>query len=247
MFNEFFGNLQFDQSITTVSLFQLVLSLVLGGCVGFERKRKGQIAGVRTFALISMGATLAMQLSIYVPYACEQYNIDTGSIFSVKGDATRIAAQIVSGIGFLGAGAIIQMKGSVRGLTTAAGIWTVAAIGMTVGAGRYVIATIATALILIVLVGLERWEHHYHAGVESRIIRLRLHDIVHHIDGYREVLEKHHVHLSNVYVEYDYEVPVTKLNLVVLVRENTNYLQLFKDLSDIRPTEAVSLSNQMSI
>lgn len=137
------------------SVFKLVLSLVLGCCVGFERKRKGQIAGVRTFALISMGATLAMLLSIYVP---QEY------LGLKNGDPGRIAAQVVTGIGFLGAGAIIQMKGSVRGLTTAAGIWMVAAIGMAVGVGMYFLSIVATALILVILVLMERWEHHISAG-----------------------------------------------------------------------------------
>ena len=86
---------------TVSSIFKLSLSLLLGCLVGFERKRKGQIAGVRTFALISMGATLAMILSIYVP---QEY------LGLKNGDPGRIAAQVVTGIGFLGAGAIIQMK-----------------------------------------------------------------------------------------------------------------------------------------
>lgn len=220
------------------SVFKLVLSLVLGCCVGFERKRKGQIAGVRTFALISMGATLAMLLSIYVP---QEY------LGLKNGDPGRIAAQVVTGIGFLGAGAIIQMKGSVRGLTTAAGIWMVAAIGMAVGVGMYFLSIVATALILVILVLMERWEHHISAGVESRIIRLKLSTITENIDGYCEVLNRHHVHLSNVYVEYDYEVQVTRLNLVVLVRERTNYLDLFADLRQVKPTLAISLGNQVSI
>ena len=220
------------------SIFKLCLSLMLGCCVGLERKRKGQIAGVRTFALISMGATLAMLLSIYVP---QEY------MGLKNGDPGRIAAQVVTGIGFLGAGAIIQMKGSVRGLTTAAGIWMIAAIGMAVGVGMYTIAIIATGLILVVLVVVERWEHRISAGVESRIIRIKLSVIAEDIDGYREVLNRHHVHLSNVYVEYDYMEPVTRLNLVVLMKESTNYMMLFKDLRQVKPTIAISLANQVSI
>ena len=103
------------------SIFRLILSLLLGSIVGYERKRKGQTAGVRTFSLIAMGATLAMLLSIYIP---QEY------LGLKNGDPGRVAAQVVTGVGFLGAGAIIQMKGSVRGLTTAAGIWMVATIGM---------------------------------------------------------------------------------------------------------------------
>ena len=133
--------------ITTVnSIFRLVLSMLLGCTVGFERKRKGQSAGVRTFSLISMGATLAMILSIYIP---QEY------LGLKNGDPGRIAAQVITGVGFIGAGAIIQMKGSVRGLTTAAGIWMVATIGMTVELGLYIIAITATALILFIFVQLD--------------------------------------------------------------------------------------------
>ncbi len=220
------------------SVFKLLLSLTLGCCVGFERKRKGQMAGVRTFALISMGATLAMILSIYVP---QEY------LGLKNGDPGRIAAQVVTGIGFLGAGAIIQMKGSVRGLTTAAGIWVIAAIGMAVGVGMYMIAILTTALILLVLVSMEKWEHLIGAGAESRIIRLKLSVIAEDINGYREVLSRNHVQLTNVYVEYDYEIPVTRLNLVVLVRERTNYLKLFAELKNVKPTLAISLGTQVSI
>ena len=238
LWNTFIVDINAIEVNTVSSIFKLCLSLMLGCCVGFERKRKGQIAGVRTFALISMGATLAMLLSIYVP---QEY------LGLKNGDPGRIAAQVVTGIGFLGAGAIIQMKGSVRGLTTAAGIWMIAAIGMAVGVGMYLLAIVATGLILVVLVILERLEHRISAGVESRIIRLKLSDIVEDIDGYREVLNRHNVHLTNVYVEYDYESDITRLNLVVLIRERTDYLLLFKELRGAKPTLAVSLANQVSI
>lgn len=223
---------------TASSVFKLCLSLVLGCCVGFERKRKGQIAGLRTFALIAMGATLAMILSIYVP---QEY------MGLKNGDPGRIAAQVVTGIGFLGAGAIIQMKGSVRGLTTAAGIWIIAAIGMAVGVGLYWLAIITTGLILVVLVSLERLAHRLHSGIESRIIRLKLSVIAEDIEGYREVLARHRVHLSNVYVEYDYQATSTRLNLVVLVSELTDYMALFADLRQVKPTDAISLGTQVSI
>lgn len=226
--------------VTTVSaIFKLCLSMVLGSIVGLERKRKGQPAGIRTFALISMGATLAMLLSIYVPQV----------YFGLKnGDPGRIAAQVVTGIGFLGAGAIIQMKGSVRGLTTAAGIWMIAAIGMAVGMGMYVLSVVATALILFILVQLERFEHRIGMGSESRIIRLKIGEIIDNIDDYQSTLREHHVHLSNVYVEYDYAENVTRLNLVVLMKENTDNIKLFAALKRLRDTTlSITLANQVSL
>ena len=131
------------------SIFRLTLSMLLGMIIGAERKRKGQIAGIRTFALISMGACLAMLLSIYVPQVY---------LGLKNGDPGRIAAQVITGIGFLGGGAMIQMKGSVRGLTTAAGIWMTAIIGMAIGMGMYRISIFSTLLVLLTLVFFERYE-----------------------------------------------------------------------------------------
>lgn len=223
---------------TVGSIYKLILSMLLGAIVGYERKRKGQTAGVRTFSLICMGATLAMLLSIYVP---QEY-------MSLKnGDPGRIAAQVITGIGFLGAGAIIQMKGSVRGLTTAAGIWMVAIIGMAVGLGMYWLSVVASGLILFILVLLERIEQRVSRGSESRIIRIRTADIIHDISDYRKVLHAHKIHLSNFYVDYDFESSETSLNLVVLVRETTNYIHLFSQFAKLHPTKSITLANQLSI
>lgn len=223
---------------TIGAVFKMVLSMLLGAVVGFERKRKGQTAGVRTFSLISMGATLAMLLSIYVP---QEY------MGLKNGDPGRIAAQVITGIGFLGAGAIIQMKGSVRGLTTAAGIWMVAIIGMAVGVGMYVLSIVASALILLVLVRLEKVEQRVSRGSTSRIIRIRTADIIRDITDYREVLAENNVSLVNFYVEYDFVDTETRLNLVVLVLESTNYIKLFSAFERLHPTKAITLANQLSI
>ncbi len=238
MWEELYQTINGVEVTTTSSIFKLIISLILGSVVGWERKRKGQIAGIRTFALISMGSTLAMILSIYVP---QEY------LGLKNGDPGRIAAQVVTGIGFLGAGTIIQMKGSVRGLTTAAGIWIVAAIGMAVGVGMYAVSLVATILILVILLLLEQIEHRIHVGVETRIIRIRVDGIVKDIDGYRNLLRQFRVHLINVYVEYDFKEPSTRLNLVVLVKENTDYIHLFSTLRELNPTDSISLATQVSI
>lgn len=224
--------------VTAVSsVYKLLLSLLLGCCVGMERKRKGQTAGLRMFALISMGATLAMILSIYVP---QEY------LGLKNGDPGRIAAQVITGIGFLGAGAIIQGKGSVRGLTTAAGIWMVATIGLAVGVGMYTVSIVATALIIFILMILEQIEHRLRLAGEMRIIRLKISDIVVDIEGYRKCLADNRVTLIDVYVEYDYAAPLTRLNLVTLARETVDFIKLFEDLRHIKPTESISLANQVT-
>ena len=222
---------------TLQALFKLVLSMVLGATVGYERKRKGQPAGLRTFSLIAMGATLAMLVSIYV---CQEY------VGLKNGDPGRIAAQVITGVGFLGAGAIIQMKGSVRGLTTAAGIWMASILGLAVGVGLYVVSIISTLLILFVLVKLEEFEHKHDMGSESRIIRMKVKQICTDMEPIRKVLGKYQASLTNTYVDYDYTENVTRLNLIVLLKENTDYIHLFEDLSAVLPTESITLSNQLS-
>lgn len=219
------------------ALFKLLVSCLLGAAIGLERKRKGQPAGLRTFSLIAMGSTLAMLVSIYV---CQQY------VGLKNGDPGRIAAQVITGVGFLGAGAIIQMKGSVRGLTTAAGIWMSSIIGLAVGVGMYVVATVATLLILFILVKLETIEHRHIMGSESRIIKMKLGCICTDMTPYDSVLTAHGITLVKTYVDYDYTAPATRMNLVVLLKETTDYMLLFQQLSAVGPTESITLSNQLS-
>lgn len=238
LLTDFYEQITSTRINLTGCCFQLVLSMLLGSIVGFERRRRGQTAGVRTFSLIAMGSTLAMILSIYVPQRYEGV---------LDGDPTRIAAQVISGIGFLGAGAIIQMKGSVRGLTTAAGIWMVSALGMAVGAGMYVIGVVATLLILFILVLLERIEHRVSLRSESRIIRISTGVILKDISKYRRVLHDYNVQLSNFFVEYDFEQQETRLNLVVVVRENVDYVHLFSAFETLYPTRSITLANQINI
>lgn len=235
LFSEIVQTVTSDQLTFVGTCYRLLLSMLLGSIVGFERRRRGQSAGVRTFSLIAMGSALAMVLSVYV---AQKYS---------DGDPTRMAAQVISGIGFLGAGAIIQMKGSVRGLTTAAGIWMVANIGMAVGCGMYWIATVATGLILFILVQLERIEHRVSLRSESRIIRVRVGEILNDIHKYREVLKHYGVVLSNFYVEYDFEQTETRLNLVVVLRENVDYVGLFNSFERLYPTRSITLANQINI
>jgi putative Mg2+ transporter-C (MgtC) family protein len=124
--------------VTTV-----VLAVVLGATIGLEREISGKAAGLRTNILICVGAAVFTIISKQM--AAEH-----------SGSVTRIAAQIVTGVGFLGAGAIIQDRGGVHGLTTAATIWLVASIGMACGAGFYRLAAIGTGIAMVVLIGVAK-------------------------------------------------------------------------------------------
>lgn len=130
---------------------RLILSIIFGGIIGMQRESVNRPAGFRTHILVCVGSTLTMLVSIYI---FEQYN----SMTSV--DPGRIAAQVVSGIGFLGAGTIIREGATVRGLTTAASLWTVAAIGLAVGCGFYLASILATLLTFVTLISFSRIENY---------------------------------------------------------------------------------------
>ena len=147
-------------------LGKLAIAVLLGGIIGFEREVAGKPAGLRTNILICVGAAIITDLSMRI-------GIVDGK---QMGDPGRIAAQIVSGVGFLCAGTIMQSQGMVTGLTSAATIWVVAAMGMSVGAGFFVEAMLSGLLVTFVLGGLGRMEHMIRRArrVASATVRARL-------------------------------------------------------------------------
>src|SRR3954470_14302760 len=140
---------------------RLVLAAALGSVIGFERERLSWAAGLRTHMLVCVGSALIMIVSAY-GFA----EVLTGE--HVVLDPSRMAAQVVSGIGFLGAGSILLRGEIVRGLTTAASLWSVAAVGLACGGGLYVAAAAATALILFILAGIKPFERRYFASRQRR-------------------------------------------------------------------------------
>ncbi len=124
---------------------RLVVALLLGAVIGWERELQRMPAGFRTHALVSLGSAIFTIVSAYA---------FTGPL----ADPTRIAAQIVSGVGFLGGGAILHYGGTVRGLTTAASLWAVAAVGMAAGAGLFFVATVSAVLVIVALEVFQRLE-----------------------------------------------------------------------------------------
>ena len=131
-------------------LVRLVTAAVLSGLIGFEREFHGRAAGFRTHILLCVGSTLIMLTSIHM--------VDAFS-GKVIGDPGRIAAGVVTGIGFLGAGTIMRFRASVRGLTTATSLWVVSGIGLAVGSGMYFASFVTTALTLVALLMFSRLEH----------------------------------------------------------------------------------------
>ena len=174
-----------------MTLARLLLAALLGGAIGYERELHGRSAGLRTHILVCVGSALIMLtaehlFTVYQGLA----NIDPG----------RFAAQVVSGIGFLGAGTIIQSRASVRGLTTAAGLWAAAGIGLAAGSGFYIGALGATTLVLTSLYSLTRWEW-------GHLRRSRFKTLTVHASGSVEILSEIRATLAGFGVQVqDFEV-----------------------------------------
>ena len=145
-------------------LIRLVVGTVLGGVIGYERDVHGRPAGLRTHLIVALASTTFMLVSTHFVYF-QHYTKDD----LVTVDTSRIAASVVTGIGFLGGGAILRTGLSVQGLTTAAGLWLVAAIGLSAGAGMYVVSVAATLFGVLALALLRRFEHK-----DERLVRHKI-------------------------------------------------------------------------
>jgi putative Mg2+ transporter-C (MgtC) family protein len=140
-------------------IIRLAISAALGMIVGYERERQNQPAGLRTHTILAIGSCLAMTISINLAMQFQP--------LVPNGDPARLAAQVVSGIGFLGAGAIMRYGTSIKGLTTAASLWTNAMVGLAVGAGHYFAAIATTGMLLAILVLLNVLEKKWIKGYET--------------------------------------------------------------------------------
>ena len=204
-----------------VAAVRLLAALIAGAAIGLEREARRQPAGLRTHILIGMGSALLMLVSIWMP---QTY------LGMKNGDPGRIAAQVVSGIGFLGAGAFIKIGNNIRGLTTAASIWIVAALGLAIGAGLWLPAFFALLLVLLVLVFLEPVERRFFPSERLKLLQiwydgtgmdraaifslLRSRDMpIHSVDAVQSVRSKR-----------------TKLNVLVKVPVKTDLESLFGEI-----------------
>lgn len=211
------------------TLFKLFLSLVAGGLVGLNRERHKQPAGFRTHILICMGSTLLMVLSIYIPQTYFNFQ---------NGDPGRIAAQVVTGIGFLGAGAIIRLGTNVRGLTTAASIWLISAVGLAIGAGLYIVSLVVVVLALFTLVILERAERKLIPQLNLKTIVLEFASNNFPESQIKEILKKKKIHLNEMNVSvFNNGTNHTEFKMIAKVPEDielSELLALFNSLEKIK-------------
>ncbi len=181
---------------------RLLLAALLGGLIGLERESLNKSAGLRTHILVSLGSCLIMITSIEI-----FETVGHGTI----GDPARIAAQVVSGIGFLGAGTIMRSGFGIKGLTTAASLWIVAAIGLAVGIGSYVAAIVATGIVFLILVYMPRLEQKVKTTHRYKKVEIKMLDKPGQIGLIASVMGELNIDIRNI------EMSETDLNNIVKI------------------------------
>ena len=227
----------------TIPLWEVVLRLVLAsllcGAIGFERETRDQPAGFRTHILLGLGAALFTLVSAYGFEPFTRAALGGGGL---QFDPTRIAAQIVAGVGFLGAGAIIRQGGDVRGLTTAASLWAASAIGMAVGAGYLFGAGAATVLAVATLYALRRFRSSVITPLrlDSAGLELDLKDRGSSPADALQLLRRHNISIRNMDAVIDEERARYKLQ--VRVHPSANVHDVLAELSGLPEIERISLT-----
>ena len=216
-----------------IMVLRLVLSLLLSSLIGLERESRRQQAGFRTHILISLGSTLLMLLSIYIPQTFQNFQ---------NGDPGRIAAQVVSGIGFLGAGAIFKLGSNVRGLTTAATIWAVAAIGLTVGAGMYSGALIATLLILFVLIILDWVENKFFPELQLKILQVHFNSEKIETEAVFAMLKQFQIVVQSVNVSHSIDAKSSQMTLYVNIPVKLALQEVYQEFTKLDHVSEIKIT-----
>ena len=177
-----------DVNLISIAL-RLLLAMLLGGAIGFERGRRGRAAGFRTHIIVCLGATMATLTG--------QYIIE---VLGLAGDPARLGAQVISGIGFLGVGTILVTgRSQVRGLTTAAGLWSTAAVGLAIGIGFYEAAIIGTLLLCFTIVVLHRLDNLFFGNRADIDVYIEITEATHINKVIKEVVDMgYHIHNIDV-------------------------------------------------
>lgn len=206
---------------------KMALALLLGGLIGLERRRQAHAAGMRTQMLVSSASCLLMLISMYVA--------------GDRADPGRIAAQVVAGIGFLGAGAIIKFGMTVRGLTTAASIWASAAIGMATGAGYMVGALGLTVLVVAALLLFDPLESWLTGDWDLKKITVTGQECPELLGQVEALIKQHSMDTKEMGVKRNFEAKTVEIDMTVLCRRKTIYSVFIKEVSEIKGVTQVQI------
>ena len=205
-------------------ILKLALSCILGCIIGLERESLNRPAGLRTYTLVCMGSALAMVVSLEMYYQFQA---------TVNADPGRIAAQVVSGIGFIGAGTIIREGPTIRGLTTAAGIWVVGCIGLAVGAGMYVPAIATSILVLFILIYFRKLEERVSGMRDYRAFSMIVDDIPGQVGRIGSAVGDLGVSIKNIQLSETDEPGRIEVELLVVLPPNLDSEAVVDSLSNV--------------
>ena len=215
-------------------IFKLALACILGAMIGLERESLNRPAGLRTYTLVCVGSALAMIVSIDIYMQYYQ---------TVNADPGRIAAQVISGIGFLGAGTIMREGASVRGLTTAAGLWVVACIGLAVGAGLYIPAVATTILILFVLIYFIRFEQFFTGMREYKGLVIVVEDRPGQVGNIGSILGDMGVLIKNIQLNHMENEDNLEVELLVELPSGMKISDVIEELSTMKELKSIDRLN----
>ncbi|MGD9156712.1 MAG: MgtC/SapB family protein [Bacillota bacterium] len=202
---------------------RLVLAVVLGGVIGYEREHTQRPAGFRTHIVVCVAAALVMEISDYI---FQHYNA------FVNMDPARLGAQVISGIGFLGAGTIIRDGFNVKGLTTAASLWAVSCIGLAIGIGFCSGAVLATAMIYLTLLALKRFEHNISPS-RDRLILIQSENRPGWMDEIHNLLERYGATVKKIEFENNQKKEGNTLVKLIVCFPDKNYTGVITGLQKI--------------
>lgn len=208
----------------TVTL-RLLFSIVAGFMIGFERERHFQPAGLRTHMVLALGACLIMLVSIYIPAIFFDTNPNS--------DPGRIAAQVISGIGFLGAGAIFRFGFDVRGVTTAATIWTTSGIGIAFGAGFYVLGSFGTILLIVILQVFDKIETRLIEKRKLRVLKISFNSDKLGANEVTQTIERFDIDVRRVSITEDVEKKTTEIVIDARMDQDFNIGNLFEKIKSL--------------
>ena len=217
-----------------VLIVRLLVSALLGGLIGLEREYHGQPAGLRTHIILCLGACLAMCISI------------NSSFYGTKGDVERIAAQVISGVGFLGAGAIFKYGGGVRGLTSAASIWATASIGLAAGCGMFYLSLAGTGIVLFTLIVLNSFEKSFIHEKVTRTIVIKGTDHPRFLEEIEIHMQKFKISIKSTSFSKDVLKNHIEVKQVIKLQNDTDMDLIIADVQKIEGVESLSCYNEMS-
>jgi putative Mg2+ transporter-C (MgtC) family protein len=216
-------------------LLRMGLALLLGGLIGFEREQSNHAAGLRTNTLVCLGSCLLMMLSMYGfgDFANEP---------NVRLDPARLAAQVITGIGFLGAGTILFTGKSITGLTTAASLWVVSAIGLAVGAGFYLAAVTATGSVYFILWAMNKVEKRFLRGKREQLIRIYADDRTILLKAMSAIIQEQDIIVRKMTVSDQTDVHEGRVmvQMYVTLPKQLSIMLLVNEINDVGGVRGVS-------